>query len=119
MPVIEVTSLEHFKELLNEEKTQQYLFVDFYAQWCGPCKRIAPLIEKHSTIYTNILFLKVDVDQVNELSDIYGIQSLPTFIVLESGKVKPMCSPIIGADPSKLENIFKLISGKIIPSDDF
>lgn len=62
--------------------------VDFYADWCGPCKRIAPYIEELSNddSFVDITFLKVDVDNAEDIIEKYNIQSMPTFLFLKNGK---------------------------------
>lgn len=65
------------------------VIVDFYADWCGPCKRFAPkfqdLSEKDE--FKNITFLKVDVDENQALSEKFNISSLPTFVFIKDGKI--------------------------------
>ena len=58
------------------------VLVDFYADWCGPCKRLAPLLEE----LEGIDIIKVNVDMFDNLSRSYGIMSIPTLILFESGK---------------------------------
>jgi thioredoxin len=55
--------------------------VDFYADWCGPCKMIAPFLEQLATEYADQIYIyKVDVDKEQELAEIFGIQSIPTLL---------------------------------------
>lgn len=68
---------QEFNELIKEK-----ILVDFYADWCGPCKRLAPILEE----LTDIDVLKVNVDMFDELSRSYGIMSIPTLILFENGK---------------------------------
>jgi len=99
--ITEVTSLDHFNSLLNDTN-YQYVFVDFYAVWCGPCRRIAPKLAEYSKKYKTVRFLKVDVDQLADLATMYGISAMPTFKVLKVGSPKALYE-IIGADPTKIE----------------
>ena len=69
---------EDFKQLI-QEKT----LVDFYANWCGPCKMIAPELEKAES---SLKVVKVDVDEFEELARTYGVMSIPTLILFENGK---------------------------------
>ena len=69
---------EDFKELIKEKT-----LVDFYANWCGPCKMIAPELEK---VESTIKVVKVDVDEFEELARTYGVMSIPTLILFENGK---------------------------------
>jgi len=61
--------------------------VDFWATWCGPCKRIAPMLSAAATDYgDDVVIAKVDVDQNRAIAMKYGIQSIPTLMVFKSGK---------------------------------
>lgn len=101
-----VNSVKEFDELLSKEK---YVLVDFWATWCMPCKMIAPVIEKISDQYEGkVTVAKVDVDQQQELSIRYGIQSIPTVILYKDGKV---ASKEIGVKP--LNSFTKLLDKHI------
>ena len=69
---------EDFNELIKEK-----VLVDFYATWCGPCKMIAPELEKTES---NIKLIKVDVDEFEELARKYGVMSIPTLILFDGEK---------------------------------
>ena len=69
---------ENFEELINAK-----ILVDFYANWCGPCKMIAPELEK---VESNLKVVKVDVDEFEDLARTYGVMSIPTLILFEGGK---------------------------------
>ena len=57
--------------------------IDFYADWCGPCKAIAPVLEELSEAYNGKLTIdKIDTDKESELSQLFGIQSIPTLLVI-------------------------------------
>jgi len=57
--------------------------IDFYADWCGPCRAVAPVLEELSTEYEGKLVIyKLDTDKETELSTIFGIQSIPTFLFI-------------------------------------
>ena len=62
------------------------VLVDFFATWCGPCKMIAPVLEKLSAEYPNIEFVKIDVDQSPMIAARYQVQSIPTLIMFKDGE---------------------------------
>lgn len=69
---------ENFNDLIKER-----VLVDFFANWCGPCKMLTPVLEK---VQSNIKVIKVDVDKYENLAREYGVMSIPTIILFESGK---------------------------------
>jgi len=71
------------------EEVKQYkgkVVVDFYADWCGPCRMMAPIFEELSLELTDIKFCKLNVDN-NTVSREYGVMSIPTILVFENGEV--------------------------------
>ena len=66
-----------YDQVLADNKS---VFVDFYADWCGPCKMVGPVLEEISKDYTDIKFVKVNVDDNPEIAQQYGIMSIPTMI---------------------------------------
>jgi thioredoxin len=60
---------------------------DFYANWCGPCKILSPILEKLSNAFTNISFAKINVDSENELTQKFNIRSIPTLMFFKNGKL--------------------------------
>lgn len=75
-----VKHLENANDFENIIKRK--VLVDFYADWCGPCKRLAPILEELESIDV----LKVNVDSFDEISRRYGIMSIPTLILFENGE---------------------------------
>lgn len=77
---------EEFERVLKENEV---VLVDFYATWCGPCKMLAPVIEELSEMnLPNVAICKVDVDEERELSNKFGITSIPTIYVFRNGKAE-------------------------------
>ena len=92
---------------VSEVPQQGAVVIDFFATWCGPCKRIAPTYEKLSEAFPNIAFLKVDVDESAELVNMYDVSVMPTFVFLKDGKE---VKRVEGADMAGLEAGFQLIT---------
>lgn len=81
MKVIENT--REFDAVLASGKK---VLVDFYADWCGPCKMLAPVLETLANEVSDVEIVKVNVDLNNELAARYGVMSIPTLIVFENGQ---------------------------------
>ena len=80
-----INSEEQFEEIIKEGVT----LVDFYANWCGPCKMLAPFIEQVAEEYDGkVKVCKVDVDNVETLAYKYNIRSIPTLLYFKDGKLK-------------------------------
>lgn len=82
------------------------VLVDFYADWCGPCKMMAPVVEKLAEKYEGKLKVgKCNVDEENELAKRYRVMSIPTMIIFVNGEAK---ETIVGAVPqAELESIIE------------
>ncbi|MBO6047555.1 MAG: thioredoxin [Erysipelotrichaceae bacterium] len=82
----------------NEEITSGVVLTDFYADWCGPCKMMAPVLEQIDKSIDALKVLKVNVDEEPELAMKYGIQSIPNLIIFKDGKA---VDQIIGFQPKQ------------------
>lgn len=71
----------------NELKEKEKLVVDFFADWCGPCKMLGPVLEKVSEEYPDVEFVKVNVDDEIELAGEFGIMSIPAVFLFKKGEV--------------------------------
>lgn len=80
------------------------LLVDFTASWCGPCKMIGPFFEELAAKYPDVMFVKVDVDDLDDVAADCGISAMPTFHLYSNG-VK--VGELTGADKGKLEDLAK------------
>ncbi|AET41214.1 thioredoxin TRX2 Ecym_7388 [Eremothecium cymbalariae DBVPG len=102
--VKEISSAEEFKKAISVDKL---VVVDFYATWCGPCKMIAPMLEKFDTNYEDADFYKVDVDALSDVAQEQQITSMPTLIYYKNGE---QVSKVIGADVALIRsNITKFL----------
>jgi thioredoxin 1 len=66
--------------------SQGLVLVDFWAEWCGPCKMMHPIFDRMAKKYRHIKFARVNVDQNQDISMKFGVQSIPTFIMFRDGK---------------------------------
>lgn len=84
MSVIKVTEENFDKEVLQADEP---VLVDFWAEWCGPCKMLSPIIEEVAKTATNIKVCKINVDEAPELASKYQIMSIPTLLVMKQGEI--------------------------------
>ena len=73
-------------EFENEIK-EGVSFVDFFANWCGPCKMLSPIVEELSNEVNDVKFLKVDVDESADVAASFGIMSIPTLLMFKDGNL--------------------------------
>jgi thioredoxin 1 len=92
-------------------KSKKPVLVDFGAEWCGPCKAVAPVIDQLASEYSGkMIFGKVDVDRSPQIASLLGIRSIPTMIVFSNGEEKER---LVGAFPkSQIQKKIDLYAGK-------
>ena len=83
MKVIEVNE-SNFQEKVLNSKTK--VLVDFNAEWCGPCRMLAPVLDKYALEHDNIKIVSINVDNNNELARKYNVFSIPCLVVIKDGK---------------------------------
>lgn len=83
------SSLDAFQQRISEG----CVIVDFYAPWCGPCKRIAPIFNELASKYTNVTFIKVNIDDHKEIAQKYNIRSIPQLLFFKNGA---LCETFVG-----------------------
>jgi thioredoxin 1 len=97
MKPIELTETNFHDEVL---KSQSPVLVDFWAEWCGPCKMIAPIVEEIAKEYNGSVKVgKLDVDANQEISTQFGIRSIPTLLIFKGGRV---VEQVVGAVPKRI-----------------
>ncbi len=84
MSVIQITKENYESEVLNSTKP---VLLDFYADWCGPCRMVGPIVEEIAEENDNIKVGKINVDQQSELAAKYRVMSIPTLAVVKNGEV--------------------------------
>lgn len=82
MSVISVTK-DNFESVKASEKT---VLLDFYADWCGPCRMVSPLVDEIAEEHPEYLVGKINVDEEGELAAAFGVTSIPTLVVMKDGK---------------------------------
>ena len=85
-------------ENFDEEVAEGIVLIDMFADWCGPCKMVAPVIEELSKEVTDAKVVKVDVDASPEIGARFQVRSIPTFVVLKDGV---MVDRVVGASADK------------------
>ena len=88
---------EVFQSTIDSEN--RTVLVEFYAQWCGPCKAFAPTLDEFAKEHSNALVTKLDIEEAPELARKFQVRSVPTFIVFKNGEVAHRSSGV----PTKQE----------------
>ena len=83
MEVLKINNSNFEEEVLKSEKA---VLVDFYEEWCGPCKMLAPVIDQIAKENEDIKVAKINVDEAQELAEKYGVMSIPTLVVIKNGE---------------------------------
>ena len=83
MSVLKLTK-ENFDTVKNTDKK---VLIDFYAEWCGPCKMVSPIVDELADEHPEFLIAKVNVDEEQSLAAQFGVMSIPTLVVIQNGKI--------------------------------
>lgn len=100
--VLEIGSENFQKEVLESDKK---VLVDFYADWCGPCKRLSPIIEEIAGEEEQVKFVKLNIDDAQDIAIEYQVMSIPTLVIFENGKEVNRSVGLI--DKEKLKELIK------------
>lgn len=100
--ILKVTSENFDKEVLQSEKP---VLIDFYADWCGPCKMLSPIVEEVASEREDAKVVKINIDDEQELAIKYGVMSIPTLVVVKNGEEVNRSVGLVSKE--KIESIIK------------
>lgn len=103
MSVISVNKM-NFGEIKSSEKP---VLLDFYADWCGPCRMVSPLVDEIAAENPQYLVGKINVDNEPELAQTFGVSSIPMLVVMKNGKI---VAQAVGARPKQM--ILDMLKGE-------
>ncbi len=95
MSVIKINKDNFQSEVINSNKT---VLLDFYADWCGPCRMVSPIVDEIAEERADIKVGKINVDEQSELAERFGISSIPALVVMKDGKI---VNQSVGARPKE------------------
>ncbi|MBA0739377.1 hypothetical protein Gogos_012655 [Gossypium gossypioides] len=87
----------HFNSV---KETPKLMVIDFSASWCGPCKFMEPFLNEMAAKFTEVEFVKLDVDELPDVAQEFGVQAMPTFVLVKQGKE---VDRVVGAQKNELE----------------
>ncbi|TSA34437.1 MAG: thiol reductase thioredoxin [Porphyromonadaceae bacterium] len=119
---IYLTKSEFIKRVMDYEKNKtEWVYkgdkpaiIDFYADWCGPCKKVAPVLEELAGTYAGKVYIyKVNIDKEPELAGLFGVRNIPTFLIIPM-KGKPQISSGASANFDENKTRFKQIIDDVL-----
>ena len=93
-------------KIINDfsEIVEEFAIVDFFATWCGPCKRLSPFLENLQTEYPTVGFYKIDVDESEDLAEKHKVSAMPTVLLVRNGQE---LRRMIGFNPQEIQTILE------------
>lgn len=95
MSVVNLTRNNFKTEVMQSDKT---VLIDFWAEWCGPCRMMSPIIDEVADTISDVKVCKVNVDEAADLASMFGIESIPTLIVIKNGQTVNKSIGLISKD---------------------
>ena len=83
MSIVNLTRNNFKTEVMQSDKT---VLIDFWAEWCGPCRMMSPVIDEVAETLSDVKVCKVNVDEASDLASMFGIESIPTLVVIKNGQ---------------------------------
>ncbi|KAG8503085.1 hypothetical protein CXB51_000905 [Gossypium anomalum] len=106
--VIACHTVESWNQQLQKgNESKKLVVVDFTASWCGPCRFISPILVDLAKKLPNVIFLKVDVDELRTVAEKFAIEAMPTFVFLKEGE---RVDKVVGAKKEELQQKIALHS---------
>ncbi len=93
MSVIKISKENFTNEVMHADKP---VLLDFYAEWCGPCRMVGPIVDEIAAERSDIKVGKINVDEEGALAEQFGVMSIPSLVVMKDGKVVKQA---VGAQP--------------------
>lgn len=81
---VKIINKDNFEEIKNSDKP---VLLDFYADWCGPCRMVAPILHEIAEERSDIIVGKINVDEEEDLAAAFGVYSIPTLVVMKNGSI--------------------------------
>lgn len=83
MSIVNLTRNNFKTEVMQSDKT---VLIDFWAEWCGPCRMMSPVIDEVAETLSDVKVCKVNVDEASDLASMFGIESIPALVVIKNGQ---------------------------------
>ncbi|XP_058073869.1 thioredoxin H2-like [Magnolia sinica] len=107
--VLAFHSADTWKSHLESSKdSNQLMVIDFTAKWCGPCRFMEPIMNEMANSFTDVVFVKIDVDELKEVAQVWQVEAMPTFVLVKKGQE---VDRLVGANKDELKKKIEKYSG--------